>query len=229
MQEHERAEFVGVVAAMASTFRQEATEAMFEGYWMGLSDLKLPAIKQAIAKAMRESKFMPSCVELRTLAGEMPLADRALKAWDAVQRAVKRPSCHHSVNFDDAVVNAAIRNLGGWMNLDDRMKGDDRKWTRKEFIEVYESLCRTGIAPGSGGHLIGFHEYDSRFGRYVRLPLLSPPVLISCGLPPHRPGIVPAVEHAEKPPPAQIEFVEGVVAAVGQPGTQHESEVNDEN
>ncbi len=211
MDEHDRTEFVTAIAAMAATFRQEGSESVYEGYWMGLSDLDLETVKGAVKRGIRESRWMPTPHELRILAGEMSLADRALKAWGVVQRAVKRHGCWRSVNFDDAVVNAAIRNLGGWKDLDDRID-EGQKWTRKEFIEVYESLCRTGIAAGSGDVLIGFNEYDNRYGRYVRPYALPEPVQIPCGLPPHRPGIVPALENK---PRSQIEFIDGVVTAIG--------------
>ena len=213
MNESDRTKFGIVINALAASFRAVVSKPLLHGYWLGLKDLSVEDLERAAARALCESKFMPAPAELRTLAGVMSRVDRMLKAWDALQRAVEQYGCYKSVNFDDPVINAAVRNLGGWMNLDDRMKGDERKWTRKEFATVYESLCRTGIVPGSGEALIGFSEHDQ--GRcHVRYDLPET-VQIETGLPPHGPGVVPALAAPKSRNKKTLQLVSEATAGIG--------------
>lgn len=181
MTEADREEFSVVIAAVAATFRQEATEALYQGYWLGLSDLALDAVKNAAAKAIRQCRFMPTVVELRRLAGELSIEDRAARVWQAVRRAVLRHGYYGSVSFDDPLTNATIRSLGDWRMFCVRMEEEDEKWTRKEFERVYAALARAGVSQADAAPLIGEHERHNTMHGY--LDYVTPPVVVSCGLP----------------------------------------------
>ena len=107
------------VVAMAAAFGKEASEMMIHGYRLGLRDLPAQDIQIAVDRAMRECKFMPSVFELRQLAGTMPAESRATLAWASVRDAIGRVGGYASVDFDDAIVNATVRELGGWVKLCD--------------------------------------------------------------------------------------------------------------
>ncbi len=215
MQEHDRAEFVTVIAAMAATFRQEASEAVFEGYWLGLSDLTLAAAKHAVTRAIRDCTFMPAAAELRTMAGILSPADRAIKAWDALQRGLRKHAYYHSVDFDDVVINATVRSMGGWMKLEERFDEDDEKWIRKDFERIYESFCRGGISTEAAAPLIGYFD-QANHGRYPEA--IKPPRRIETGLPPHRPGIVPSLTDDREPQVTAL--IEEATKTIGQPLTE---------
>ena len=224
MGDSEKREFLLAMAALAATFRQEASEAVFEGYWRGLRDLPLAAVNVAVDRAMRECKFLPTVCELRERAGVISPADRAITAWGIVRQAVDQYGCYRSVNFDDPVINATVRTLGGWKDFDDRLIADRETWTHKEFLETYGAYCRTGIAHDRGGHLIGYAEYFNP--RYHNPPKLRPPTLIKTGLPPHGPGVLPAITDAREP--RAIAFVEDAVDAVGQSATVCDADLPDD-
>ncbi len=215
MQEHDRAEFVTVIAAMAATFRQEASEAVFEGYWLGLSDLTLAAAKHAVTRAIRDCTFMPAAAELRTLAGIMSPADRAIKAWDALQRGLRQHDYYYSVDFDDSVINATVRSMGGWMQLSERFDVDDVKWIRKDFERIYESFCRGGISAEAAAPLIGYFDQANQ-GRYPEA--IKPPRRIKTGLPPHAAGVVPALTDEREPQVTAL--IEEATKTIGQPLTE---------
>ena len=144
MHETERTEFVQAVAALAVSFRKEATEALFTGYWWGLEDLPLATVKRAISDSIRTCKFMPTPAELRELAGIVKPDDRAVIAFATVDKAVQVHGYYRSVSFDDPYINAAIRTLGGWEALCIMFDTEEAKWIEQRFRRTYTALCRAG-------------------------------------------------------------------------------------
>lgn len=189
MRHSDREDFCLSIAAMATTYRQEVTKALYEGYWQGLKDLPLEAVRHAVIRALRESRFLPTVAELRELAGQTSGADRAIRVWDVVGLAVFRHGFYKSVDFDDPLTNATIRNLGGWRVFNVRMEEEDEKWLRKEFDRVYTSLARSGISEDMAGPLIGEHERNNRMQGF--LSRVEAPKRIACGLPPFT-GLLPS-------------------------------------
>jgi len=184
MIETDRPQFVLAMAAMAATFRREATEALLTGYWMGLNDLPVEDINQAVARAMRTKTFMPAVAELRELAGEMTVDQRAVKAWGAFEMAVKAHGGYASVDFDDQTINATIRNLGGWERLCELPASEFDKWLRKDFAKAYHGLASTRLSAEEAAPLIGEHDRTNRFNGFTGA--IKPPLQITTGLPPRR-------------------------------------------
>jgi hypothetical protein len=162
MHAKQRPEFVTIIAALAATFGKEASEPLLTGYWMGLSDLELSALKTAATRAMREKKFMPTVAELRELAGDIGPEQRAVIAWDAVKSANREHSYAATVDFDDRAINAAIRNMGGWEQFTERIESDE-VWARKDFERIYQVYNRRGVTASEGAALPGFHARVNAF------------------------------------------------------------------
>lgn len=81
MTPEDRQSFALTLAAMAAAYREEADEALAEGYWITLGDLPLDRVKPAVVELMRTSKFMPRASEIRelvleALAAEMKTSQR---------------------------------------------------------------------------------------------------------------------------------------------------------
>ncbi len=191
MTENDRPRFLVMFNGLAATFSKEPSKPMLDGYWMGLADLPIEAVENACQRAIGTCKFMPVPVELRELAGVMAPADRAIKAWEAFVVASRRHGYYDSVDFDDKVINATVRNLGGWVEIDERREQEGKDtWVRKEFERVYLALMRSGIGEEAGAPLIGFTEKENvmnGFGGEVfpdGQPMIPPPVKIKTGLPP---------------------------------------------
>ena len=185
--------FAVAMNGLAASFRQEPSKALLHGYRIGLEDLPIEAVETAVARALKECTFMPPPAELRKLSGcGMTPDDRAVLAWEVFQEAVSHHGYYESVNFDDPVINATVRNLGGWMPLIERLDVDDLKWVRKEFLQTYAALARTGISREAGLALLGFCDQQNQLTGYP--DAVKEPVLIECGLPPHGPGVaLPAI------------------------------------
>ncbi len=184
MTENDRPRFLAMFNGLAATFSKEPSKPMLDGYWMGLADLPIEAVENACQRAIGTCKFMPVPVELRELAGVMAPADRAIKAWKAYSDAVAALGFYKSVDFDDPLINATVRNLGGWMELITRIDDEDHtdKWVRKEFERIYTSLMRSGISDEAARPLLGFHERSNVTHGYG--DEVVPPVVVKTGLPP---------------------------------------------
>ncbi len=194
MNNHDNERFVELMTILASAYHQEADRATLEAYSIGLSDVPITAIETAVYRAIRGSTFFPSVAELRELAGEMKPEARAIKAWDAFCKARGSYGYYVTVDFDDPVINATVRNLGGWMAVDDRIDEEGDKWVRKDFERVYMALMSSGVSASEAMPLIGFHEQNNRFLGQLTLrdgkPAIKPPQKVITGLPPHRQGVL---------------------------------------
>ena len=177
----DRERFTELLAALASSFGREADVALAQGYWIGLADLELHEVETACARALRESEFFPKPVELRRMAGHMAADMRAVLAWGAVVSAIGRFGYMSSVDFDDPLVNATVRNMGGWPRLCAMPSDEFEVWGRKEFERVYASLCESGTSAEACAYLPGAAEgHNAAKGHHV-----EPPRCMECRLPPH--------------------------------------------
>lgn len=175
MVESDRADFSLTVGAMFETFGQEATKELIRGYWIGLSDLDLNAVQFAVARAIRECERLPKPVELRRLTGEATEEQAATIAWDDALRAIPRGSYKH-IDFENKLINAVIRNLGGWPNFLARFSSaEDEKWIRQEFIRTYKNFSR-GISLEACEPLPGLAQVVHR-GNGLEPPM---PIRIEC-------------------------------------------------
>lgn len=134
-----RESFAAGVAMLTAAFGKQLDAPVIELYWMGLNDLSDEEFKQALSRAARECKFMPAPAELRAFARQpRDLAHEAAIAWAAVRKAIDRIDyTARSVDFGP-VVNACIRQLGGWDSLCNATVTDLDVWKPKEFYRLYE-------------------------------------------------------------------------------------------
>lgn len=145
MNDRDKQQFALAIGAMLETFGQEATKPILHGYWMGLQDLTLEQVQAAVSRAMGTCERKPTPVELRRLVGEQTSEQRAISAWGDVLRAVPRGAYKH-IDFADKLVNAAIRNLGGWPTFVGRFTDEEsEKWARLEFIKAYQAFAAGGV------------------------------------------------------------------------------------
>lgn len=140
--------FAEAIGAMCLTMQMEASADMIRGYWLALSDLKLEDVQKAVVKAMRTStsnKKLPFPADLRVLAGaEVSPDQKGLFAWNDVLKALPLGPYKH-VDFEDRVINACIRSMGGWPNFLSRFgSSDEEKWVRIEFLKSYKGFVEAG-------------------------------------------------------------------------------------
>lgn len=150
--------FEALLRALFETFGQEPTPGQILGYRLALDSLPIAELELGIARAMRSLKFLPKPVELRALAGVMATDTRAILAWGVVKQTVHRLSAYGSPDFDDPVINAAIRNMGGWIRLCNSPAEEFDTWVRKDFERIYAHLSVNGVSADQGRALAGIHD-----------------------------------------------------------------------
>ncbi len=85
-----------------------------------------------------------------------------------------------TVTFDDAVINATIRSLGGWERLCETPAEKFDVFTRRDFESAYTRLARSGVGEEHGAPLVGWIDRTN----YVNGHGAGEPLLIATGLPP---------------------------------------------
>ena len=133
------------------------------------SDLPAEAIELALRRYNRECSDHPTPAAVRRYAGVAGLTDeqRAQVAWRVVRSCAARYGAYYAISFDDPIIHAAIRAIGGWTNLC-TTQIDEMHWKAKAFCEAYVSVARSGIG-----------EFDSLPGL---LDCQNEPVQITTGL-----------------------------------------------
>lgn len=152
------------IMAMAELFRAPLTDVALQMYVAALADLTPPQVAFACAKLSTEARFRPVPAEIREAAGanEIKPADRAALAFEALKAACSRVGSYRSADFDDPLINAVVRHLGGWTRACDMPVSEFDLWYRKEFIATYEMFCRTGASPEQIAPLEGESEMANR-------------------------------------------------------------------
>ena len=121
--------------------RVALTEAAARGYMLALDDLDAGEIRSATARALRESRFMPTPSELRAYAGRARnLVAECATAWEVVRGAIVRHDYTvASIDFGP-LVNTVLRSMGSWQWLCEQ-GADAMVWRAKEFERLYVAFA----------------------------------------------------------------------------------------
>lgn len=157
MQESDREAFSECIEALVISFGSEASRGVFMAYWMGLCDLDLDEVQASVVLAIRESKSLPTPAELREkVVGKSE--DLAIRAWTVVERSLGIGPYKH-IDFEDRIINATIRNLGGWPTFLGRCtNATEEKWLRLEFLKTYRAMLSSHVSGEACAPLPGLSE-----------------------------------------------------------------------
>ena len=153
MSKETKLRFAATIEQLGVIYQTEITDLLLRAYWLALEDVPIDDLEREAASHITLSKFFPKPCELR---GEDTEAD-AVRAWDSAIAAIHMHGAYRHVDFDDAVVNAVIRYMGGWPEFC-YFDPSDEQWRRKEFITTYRALARTGLSEEQTGVLAGISE-----------------------------------------------------------------------
>ncbi len=116
-------------------------------------------LQAATLNCLRTCKFFPSPSEFLENAGEVPAAARAEMAWLAFDGVFKRHGIYKSLDFEDKVINAVIRSLGGLEDIAELPGEEYQRFLRARFLKAYCDLIKTGHAASEFcGPLVGFFD-----------------------------------------------------------------------
>jgi uncharacterized protein DUF6475 len=115
-----------------------------------LDDLSDQDYCTALKRFSRESKEFPSPAAIRQYAGAvgLPDKDRTTIAWNLTRKAISEVGGYRTVVFDDPLITATIRMIGGWVRLCDMTSAelDKERW---EFEKTYAAVSKSAIGDAS--------------------------------------------------------------------------------
>lgn len=150
----------GCVTILAEAFGKVTSPAMFRAYEIGLQGLTPDDVKAATHQALGTCRFMPAPAELRELVVGR-LDDRAVQAWLAFEEAVMRHGYLHTVTFDDPVINATVRAVGGWEHCCGMPATEFDTFLQKRFQDTYKALARFGVSEAQAAPLVGWIDREN--------------------------------------------------------------------
>lgn len=128
------------LAASYPNFR--ANERQTRVYATALQDLAPEQVRNAMGRAIMESKFFPSVAELRQYVDSSP-DDRAQRAWLLLRRAVEEVGAWRSLLIDDPYAAEALRRVSGsWHAFCEVPDGPDVHVLRQGFLSSYRDAQR---------------------------------------------------------------------------------------
>jgi hypothetical protein len=144
-------------------FGRTMTDGGMEMYLAALNPMTADEVEAAVRRLAATAKFMPPPSELLEGPGfqEIKPSDRAALAFEALSSSVAAVGYYRSPDFDDRLINAAVRMLGGWERICEMPSEEFDKWFRKDFIATYETLSRTGVSDELAQPLVGFCEREN--------------------------------------------------------------------
>lgn len=162
VEEMTRDEFEPQFLALLELRSMNVGDAGWELWYKALEDLPISEFTSAVLEWARTAmpKDYPTPGALRRLCPSgMHDDDRANRAWDIAKKAMRLHGHHDSVDFDDWLINATIRQMGGWEAFGE-WPIDEDKWKKREFSQLYQSIARHGR--GDGSPLLGSFARSNR-------------------------------------------------------------------
>ena len=166
---------------LCEVFGKEATDNLLRAWKIALADLSIAQIEACTARAIQEMQFMPRPAEFRKLAtgGADDAEAMAHHAYSQVERAAVNVGGYRSPDFEDPIINATIRHLGGWVRITELPESEFDLWFRKDFIATYKVFYRHPPSPEACAPLTGlhfkengaFHQHDQQAKLAAAIPL----------------------------------------------------------
>lgn len=152
----DRRKFAQGLLALADLWDKTLSETQFGLYLSALDELDDEGFERAVALALKRCKFFPKPSELLELAVEQSAGDRGIVAFTELKGAIAAHGAYASVDFEDAVINAVVRGMGGWVRMCAMPAEEFELWARKEFERQYAAFLR-GLPA----------EYDAALGGII--------------------------------------------------------------
>lgn len=155
-------ELAAALAPMVAIVGKPMSPEQIKAWHLMLDDLDVDTVRRGVVATMRDYQYagFPPVGVVRkncgAAVGNITAVDRVTIAWAAVKAAVAREGGYATVVFDDPIINATIRALGGWVRVCDTESGEQfDAWLRKEFERTYSAFMAAGVQHDQAGPLVG--------------------------------------------------------------------------
>lgn len=138
MKPSDVSEFTRVLTSVSSLYGKPMSKSLVELYWAALQRFELAEVKQALQAHVNHpdcGQYMPKPADVvRFLQGDS--RSQALQAWSHVLRTIREVGSYTSVIFDDPLIHAVIRDMGGWVEFC-QVSEKERPFRERNFTERY--------------------------------------------------------------------------------------------
>lgn len=169
MRNDEYDAFCSAWSAAHALYGRNVSDPVLRLAWLALRRFELPDITGALTRHVTDpdvGQYPPKPADIvRVIEGTR--SSRGMVAWSVVERTLRSVGAYETVVFDDPLIHAVIRDMGGWIELA-RIEADELPFRAREFERRYQGYALrppadyprqlTGIAEGTnraGGHAIG--------------------------------------------------------------------------
>lgn len=163
MIKEDKGQFLQILTGLSDLYGAELSKVSITLYWEALKEHRIDLISVAASEHVKHSQWMPKPSEFLSILtkSDMNAEERATLAWGAVSRAAKSIGGYSCVNFDDPLINATIRNQGGWSRICTQPAEHFESFIRRQFIADYVVLCGAKLSPESLLPLQGTFDKDN--------------------------------------------------------------------
>jgi hypothetical protein len=159
MEQADREAFARGLKDVHDYYGKPLTTAVANIWWGALEHWDFKAVMQAMNQHVQNAdagKWLPKVADLISMmAGGTH--DSALVAWTLVDRSVRVVGAYESVCFDEALINAVVHEMGGWVRLG-TLKEDEWPFVKNEFVTRYRGYKARSVVPPYPAALAGISE-----------------------------------------------------------------------
>lgn len=164
-----RAEFSRALSLLTAAVGRPMPEEQLAAWYALLGDLTPDELKRGLVETLRTHQFagFPTVGTIRSNSGCVTHTAKGdpLLAWQAVRDAIRRVGAYDSPRFEDPVIHAVIRELGGWVAVCDT-PSDEMQWLEKRFSAAYAAMASVRLPSDQTARLTGLSEIDNSRGGY---------------------------------------------------------------
>lgn len=175
MHATDRAAFGRLLHSVYAYYRQQCSEFALQVWWQAMQQYDIETVRETLGRHATNpdnGQFLPKVADVVKLIQGSTL-DAAQLAWTKVLNAIASVGTYETVCFDDAIINAVLADMGGWI-LIGQVSLDELPFKAREFEQRYRGYRTRGGAPVYPRSLPGIFDQSNGATGYG----LRPPVLI---------------------------------------------------
>lgn len=167
--------FSTIFMALSEYYGRETSSMQIELYWQPLQKYAIADIQKAIGLHIcntETGQYFPKVADFVRLLEGGGSKDRAALAWTKVEAAINRVGTYRDIVFDDPIIHAVIRDMGGWIVFGN-ITLDKWPFIGNDFRARYAAYRAGGTVPQYPASLRGVSNGQNWSDSYA----LEPPTL----------------------------------------------------
>ena len=154
--------FAALLTTMGEIYQTPIKSTISELYWQALKDYSWQEVEFAFKQHVlhpEQGRFFPKPADIIGLLHKK-VTDRAEKAWEKVERAIRELGVYRAVAFDDPVIHCVLSQLISWVPL---CQSTQKQLTHyaKRFQTLYTTLAKISILPNYPPYFRGLIEMNN--------------------------------------------------------------------